>query len=352
MDEDKIEVVEYDPDWPGQFLIERDAIRLAVGSEAAVIEHVGSTAIAGAKAKPTIDIMVGVSNLTVDNRVVSILAGLGYKHFGEFGIPGRHFFRKGSPPTHHLHWVVQDGDFWQRQLLFRDFMRRHPEELRKYENLKSELAAELRHERSKYTSAKTEFITGVLERAKIWRDGRPDYYIICDLEAACWENDKTPEKMETIEVGAVKIRAADFSIVGEFCAFVRPKDSPQLSDFCKNLTSISQKQVDEAKSFPEVISQFYRWIGPEPMRFCSWGSYDLRQLRNDCERHQMALPAEFERHLNLRALFAQSRGIQPVTMAQALGLTGVDLSGTPHRGIDDARNIAKLAQGILGAPLR
>jgi 3'-5' exoribonuclease 1 len=348
MSEDKIEVVAYNPLWPGMFLDARDAIRHELGQEAAVIEHIGSTSIIGARAKPTLDIMIGVNRLDVDARVIAGLEKLGYTHFGEFGIPGRHFFRKGKPPTHHVHWVVQDGDFWERQMLFRDYMRRHPKEMAEYEALKGDLAEKYHADRKKYTAAKTEFIESILQRARAWRDGPPDFYIIADLEATCWEDDKRPERMETIEIGAVKVQAAGFKPLDEFCEFIRPVADTQLSAFCSGLTSISQTEIDKALDFKTVFPKFLDWIGPGRMRFCSWGAYDLRQFRIDCDRHRMPFPADLDRHINLRRLFAEQRGIKPVTMKEALKMANIPLEGTHHRGIDDARNIVKLAKELLG----
>ena len=73
----------------------------------------------------------------------------------------------------------------------------------------------------------------------------------------------------------------------------------------------------------------------------------MNQFRQDCRRHGMALPAAFERHVNLKTQFARLRGIKSCGMAAALRVAGVPLEGTHHRAIDDARNIAKLAVWVL-----
>lgn len=69
-------------------------------------------------------------------------------------------------------------------------------------------------------------------------------YIIFDLEATCWENDRTKQN-EIIEIGAVKLDE-NLAVIGEFQTFIKPKLNPILSDFCKKLTSISQEEVDQA----------------------------------------------------------------------------------------------------------
>lgn len=167
-----VEIDEYDFAWPGEFEREKAALLAALCGPAracARIEHVGSTALPGCAAKPTIDLMIGVEKLDVGGKEVAALEALGYRYFGEFAIPGRHFFRKGRPPTHHVHWVEAGGDFWVKQLSFRDYMREHPRELAAYVELKKNLAEKYKDDRDKYTAAKTEFIEAVNKKAAAWR---------------------------------------------------------------------------------------------------------------------------------------------------------------------------------------
>ncbi|HAH05938.1 MAG TPA: GrpB family protein [Elusimicrobia bacterium] len=164
-----VEVDPYDPRWPSIFESEKSALLALFGDSLQGIEHIGSTAICGLAAKPIIDLMVGARELKVDEAVLLPLRNLGYEHFGEYGIPGRHFFRKGDPRTHHLHWVQWGGDFWEKQVLFRDYMRAFPKDAEAYERLKKRLAELYRDDRTKYTQSKTEFVEAVLSKARRWR---------------------------------------------------------------------------------------------------------------------------------------------------------------------------------------
>ncbi|MBI3298928.1 MAG: GrpB family protein [Elusimicrobia bacterium] len=341
--DDLIEVVPYEASWPAAYEAERAAINARLGELGASFEHIGSTAVPGIAAKPTIDLMAGVDELRVDESVVEPLADLGYRYLGEYGIAGRHFFRKGSPPTHHLHWVRRGGDFWWKQLVFRDFLRTSPTDARAYEALKRDLASRFHNDRSRYTASKTSFVTGTLERA--WRWSKAPL-VVFDLEATCWEKGTVVERQELIEIGAVRLEA-DFAVRGEFQRFVRPTGEPALSDFCRRLTGIRQEDLDAAESFLPVLASFVDWAGPGPLRFASWSTYDLRQLRSDCRRHLAALPPPLECHLDLRQRFSEQRGLEPQTMKRALELAGLAQEGHHHRGLDDARNIARLATLIL-----
>lgn len=341
--DDLIEVVPYDPGWPGEFAKERDALYEALGSALGVIEHIGSTGIPGLGAKPTIDLMAGSKDLPVGEEAVASLAKLGYRYLGEYGIAGRHFFRKGSPPTHHLHWVRKGGDFWWKQMIFRDYMRAVPDEARAYEVLKKGLAEKFHNDRSRYTTAKTDFVVAALERA--WRWSKAPL-VVFDLEATCWEKGTTVERQEVLEVGAVRLDEA-FRTTSEFQRFVRPTDEPTLSEFCMRLTGIKQSEVDAAETFPGVLASFSDWVGPGPARLASWSTYDLRQLRSDCRRHAVPLPPVMECHLDLRQVFSERRGVEPTTMKRAMELAGLTLEGAHHRGLDDSRNIARLAAKLL-----
>lgn len=175
-------------------------------------------------------------------------------------------------------------------------------------------------------------------------------YIIVDLEAACRESGMPRTEMEIIEIGAVELLAPTAEPTRAFARFVRPVLHPDLSEFCSNLTTIVQHDVDTAESFPAVFAAFLEWIGPEPYQLCSWGAYDLGQFLQDCTRHGITPPETFtpERHLNLKKRFSEKYAVKPMGMAGALRLLGLPLVGQHHRGIDDAYNIAAIARQLLG----
>ena len=172
-------------------------------------------------------------------------------------------------------------------------------------------------------------------------------YIVVDLEATCWEGVRSPDT-EIIEIGAVMLASSQGPTTSDFGAFVRPVVHPRLSDFCRELTSIRQEDVDGADPFPAVLRRLRTWIGTGAFTLCSWGGYDLNQLRNDSRRHGLQLPPTFERgHTNLKKEFARVFGVKSCGMARALEIAGLPLEGTHHRGADDARNIARLALLVL-----
>jgi GrpB-like predicted nucleotidyltransferase (UPF0157 family) len=148
------------------FETERRLILTALGPDFGRIEHIGSTAVPGLAAKPILDMMAGLRTLPLGREAIAALCALGYEDLGENGIPGRHFFRKGQPRTHHLHVVEDGGDFWRDHLLFRDTLRGHPEEADAYGRLKRLLGERHREDREAYSRAKTPYIEEVLRKAR------------------------------------------------------------------------------------------------------------------------------------------------------------------------------------------
>jgi GrpB-like predicted nucleotidyltransferase (UPF0157 family) len=160
----------YDPLWPDAFAAEAARIERACADEELPIrlEHIGSTAVPGMSAKPVIDILAGCPPRASRAAYVAALRQLGYEHKGAFGIPGRNYFRRGAPRSHHLHLVSWSSAFWRDHLLFRDYLRAHEDVAREYAALKRELAATFRdaRDRTQYTDAKGPFIRSVLRLAR------------------------------------------------------------------------------------------------------------------------------------------------------------------------------------------
>lgn len=162
---ERVELRDYDPSWAEIFEAERMLIAPIFDGRALGIEHIGSTSVPDLCAKPIVDVLVGLRELALSQEDIDAMEDLGYEYMGEFGVPGRLYFRKGEPRTHHVHVVEHGGDHWERQLLFRDALRADPEERKRYDAFKRQLAAE-GHPREVYTELKTPFIREVEARAR------------------------------------------------------------------------------------------------------------------------------------------------------------------------------------------
>lgn len=100
----KVEVVKYRSEWSREFEAEAERIKEILGDEAIEIYHIGSTSVEGLSAKPIIDIMPVVKDISRIDKLNPAFEALGYECMGEFGIPGRRYFRKGGEKrTHQIH---------------------------------------------------------------------------------------------------------------------------------------------------------------------------------------------------------------------------------------------------------
>ena len=177
-----------------------------------------------------------------------------------------------------------------------------------------------------------------------------EHYLLIDFEATCCDKKSIkPESMEIIEFGAVIVCGLSLEIKSEFQSFVKPVRYPKLTEFCKSLTSITQQDVDAADTFPEVVKKFKNWLYQySDFIFGSWGDFDLKQLQQDCQFHNVAYPISSP-HVNVKKLFSESQNlVKKQGLSEAVKLARLEFIGTHHRGIDDARNIAKLMPYILG----
>jgi GrpB-like predicted nucleotidyltransferase (UPF0157 family) len=161
---ERVELVDHDPRWAQLFEEEKSRLSAIFDGQAIGIEHIGSTAVPDLSAKPIVDVLVGLRELDVTDEQVAAMRELGYEYLGDYGLPGRLFFRK-DPRTHHVHVVVYGGEHWDRQLTFRDALRTDAEERRRYDVFKRKLAAE-GHSREVYTELKTPFIREIEARAR------------------------------------------------------------------------------------------------------------------------------------------------------------------------------------------
>jgi GrpB-like predicted nucleotidyltransferase (UPF0157 family) len=167
----RIEVVPHDRKWAEKYQAESRRLRAILGDNVVSIHHIGSTAIPGILAKPIIDILVEVRDLSLVDAFNEKMTLRGYLPKGEYGIPGRRYFRKGTDThhTHHVH-VFQTGDpNVERHLAFRDYLRTHPLEAQVYSQLKESLALRFHDDPESYMDGKDEFIRKIDDKAKTWK---------------------------------------------------------------------------------------------------------------------------------------------------------------------------------------
>lgn len=215
-----IVVVAYDPGWAKAYQAEAARLAAVFGQELVSIHHIGSTSVPGLPAKPIIDIMPVVRDITRVDVFNPAMIELGYEPRGEWGIPGRRYFSKRSDVqrTHHVHTFAQDSPEVARHLDFRDFLSARPEAARQYGELKLALARQFPHDIDGYMAGKDGFIKEIIRKAQARRESGPvlppHYAIRLATEA------DLPELAE-IERRAA-IRFAPFGLAELFSRVVTP----------------------------------------------------------------------------------------------------------------------------------
>jgi inhibitor of KinA sporulation pathway (predicted exonuclease) len=156
------------------------------------------------------------------------------------------------------------------------------------------------------------------------------HWLVIDLEATTDEGGWPITEMEIIEIGATLVDRKGREL-DCFQRFVRPLRRPLLTPFCRELTHITQANIDAAQPLAEVWPSFERWLGQHHSRlegWVSWGDYDRKQLLQEWQR----LPFDS----------ALSNGLNG-----ALQLAGLHFTGQQHRALEDARNTARLLPLVL-----
>ena len=169
----KVIVVPYNEQWKTYFEIIRQYLLTAVKDTVIGIEHIGSTSVEGLSAKPIIDIDIVIKDYSVFNKVVERLATLGYIHEGDLGIKDREAFDyRGSTdlPKHHLYVCPESSAELCRHIVFRDYLRNHPEAVTRYSRIKEEGARIFPDSIDDYIKYKTPCIEEIYIKIRLEED--------------------------------------------------------------------------------------------------------------------------------------------------------------------------------------
>lgn len=169
-----VELTPYDANWPDIFSEEAEKISQILQQNLSAIHHIGSTAIPGIYAKPVVDILPVVKDLSLVDALNPQFEALGYACLGEYGSPGRRFYWKSPEKrTHHVHLYAEGSPEINRHVAFRDFMLEHSDYAESYSMIKRCLADVFFHDIENYVNgkasyAKASFIAKALDNDKNW----------------------------------------------------------------------------------------------------------------------------------------------------------------------------------------
>jgi inhibitor of KinA sporulation pathway (predicted exonuclease) len=200
-----------------------------------------------------------------------------------------------------------------------------------------------------------------------------EYLAVIDVEATC-ERDTASTRgfnlkwvNEIIELPVVLLHVRTKKIVDDFRVYVKPTENPILTAFCTELTGITQDQVDAGVLLGDALGQLDAWLAknglllaqedsdtrsecvPKPWAFASDGCWDLGKFVHDeCTRKRIPKGSHYNSWVDIRAEFASFTGSgRQMNVDRMLRTYGMKFEGRPHCGLDDARNIARIAAKML-----
>ena len=164
--DERVELAAYDPRWPEWFATDAAEIQGKLASSVLQVEHFGSTAVPGALAKPIIDILIALRDWPPANRDLDALEELGYRSFGEAGVPGRWYLRRRAAHATNLSIAQPNGALWANNLALRDYLRNHPHATEEYGRAKQRALADGASTLMRYSAAKAADLQALLAAAR------------------------------------------------------------------------------------------------------------------------------------------------------------------------------------------
>ena len=191
-----------------------------------------------------------------------------------------------------------------------------------------------------------------------WR--QVDYICVLDFEATCWEGSKEHEIIEFPSVLWRWDKKSNFHKISEIQLFVKPSSNPNLSEFCKNLTGITQEQVNIGIPLKEALKSHYKWVSDhvldlDSLLIVTCGNWDLAtMLPRDIAANKLSYPSPvYRRYVNLKQVFGNITNTRKsFTMTEMLGALNLQLEGRHHSGIDDCRNISRIFEKLIQLGLK
>lgn len=164
---------------------------------------------------------------------------------------------------------------------------------------------------------------------------------VVDVEATCWPGEvPAGQRKEIIEIGLCVVDLDAGERIAKHRILVKPRSV--VSEFCTELTGLTQEEVDTGVSFEEACRILAGEHRADSRPWASWGDYDRKQFEGQCRMGRAVYPFS-SRHTNAKAVYAEANELERRPgMAAALRMSGLPLEGRHHSGADDAWNIAAL----------
>ncbi|CAI2181388.1 5963_t:CDS:2 [Funneliformis geosporum] len=178
------------------------------------------------------------------------------------------------------------------------------------------------------------------------------YYLCFDVEATCVKGGGFNYMNEIIEFPILLLDSKSFDIVDIFHSYVKPSKNSILSDFCRELTGISQSTIDASPLFPEMLDKFQEFMHRHKLfyenscAFITDGPWDIRDfITKQCSISKIPRPSYFSLPwVDIRSLYSEYYNCGKCNIIRMLEIYGLKFEGREHSGIDDAKNLVRIAK--------
>ena len=160
---EKIHIVNYNTNWRRDYIEEVEKLRNSPFLSALNFEHIGSTSIPNIKAKPIIDIIVGVNSFPIEEAIIRALEEYGYTYMQEMSVADRLYFIKRGLKNYNVHIITYKGLVWEKDVLFRDYLIKNPDKAQEYSSLKEQILSDGIDTLLEYSQKKADFISEILK---------------------------------------------------------------------------------------------------------------------------------------------------------------------------------------------
>ena len=181
------------------------------------------------------------------------------------------------------------------------------------------------------------------------------YICVLDFEATCWDGSDNHEIIEFPSV-MLKWEGQKVTEVGRIQNYVKPLTNPTVSAYCENLTGISQETVDQVIDLKDAIKAHSKWmadIAPHSqITIVTCGNWDLKtMLPMDMKNIKIKPEHVYTQWVNIKDLFKHITLSKPKPLSGMLSHFKMEFEGSPHSGIDDSHNIARIFMELVNKGL-
>ena len=179
------------------------------------------------------------------------------------------------------------------------------------------------------------------------RTVKSDKLFVVDLETTCSNGNAEQKQNEIIEIGLSIVDTKLFRVEKNLSIMIKPQRS-EVTPFCTQLTGIKPEDVVDGLLLSEASELLMKDYGSLDYVWASWGDFDRYMMNRECTHYKCRIPFN-RQHLNIKVLYGLTyRKDALLGLGAAVKDSGSTFIGTPHSGVDDARNAAQLFINMVG----